>query len=99
MVARQLGKLERADIRTVWKSEASNFAPLLASFEGFEMLSAAIELELAPYRAAAASVHELGTSAFFGAMVSGDKFDPAQLRQAVRTAGYQVKENGVIGNP
>jgi F420-dependent methylenetetrahydromethanopterin dehydrogenase len=46
MVARQLGKLERADIRTVWKSEASNFAPLLASFEGFEMLSAAIELEL-----------------------------------------------------
>jgi hypothetical protein len=46
MVARQLGKLERADIRTVWKNEAFDFAPWLASLEGLEMLSAAIELEL-----------------------------------------------------
>ena len=45
-MAAQLGKLERVDIRMVWKHEAADFTPWLASAEGLEMLSAAIELDL-----------------------------------------------------
>ena len=45
-MAAQLGRLERADVRTVWKNEAADFTPWLASPEGIEMLSAAIEFDL-----------------------------------------------------
>src|SRR5271156_5846626 len=42
----QLGKLERVNIRDVWKSEAQDFTPWLCQPENLSILSDAVGLEL-----------------------------------------------------
>ena len=46
MTTPALGRLERVDIRTVWKNEATDFTPWLASPNGMEMLGETIGLDL-----------------------------------------------------
>lgn len=43
---KQLGRLERVDLREIWLSEASEFTPWLARPENLEILSESVELEL-----------------------------------------------------
>lgn len=47
MSTKQLGKLEKVDLRDFWESEAGDFTPWLATEENIELLGEAIGLELA----------------------------------------------------
>jgi len=42
----KLGKLEKVDLRELWKREDTKFTPWLASEEGIELLSEAIDIDL-----------------------------------------------------
>jgi hypothetical protein len=46
MTSRALGRLEKVDIRAVWKNEASDFTPWLAEPENLELLGDTIGIEL-----------------------------------------------------
>jgi hypothetical protein len=46
MIERKLGKLEKKDLRDVWKSESSDFTPWLATEENLQLLGEAINIQL-----------------------------------------------------
>jgi hypothetical protein len=43
-----LGRLERVDVRTIWRREAHDFTPWLATKENISLLADALEIELVP---------------------------------------------------
>lgn len=43
-----LGRLERVDVRTIWRREAHDFTPWLATQENIALLAEALEIELVP---------------------------------------------------
>jgi hypothetical protein len=46
MTDQQLGRLERVDLRNIWISEASSFAPWLARPENIAVLGEALGIDL-----------------------------------------------------
>src|SRR6267143_5357689 len=45
MIDRQLGRLERIDLRDIWTSEAADFTPWLAQSENLEVLATTLGIE------------------------------------------------------